>query len=93
MHNIVAESHYAHDMNCDWVIILRTKPDELRERLKKRGWKPKKIEENALAEIMEVCSSEAMESGKKVLEFDTTGKAAEAVAGEIAAKLKKLIGD
>ncbi len=73
MHNIIAESHYAHDMNCDWAVILRTNPAELRERLKNKGWKPKKIEENVISEIMEVCKSEAMERGMKVLEFDTTG--------------------
>jgi adenylate kinase len=89
MHNIVAESHYAHDMNCDWAVILRTNPAELRERLKKKGWKPKKIEENVLSEIMEVCKSEAFERGRKVLEFDTTGKTAEAVADEIFTTLKK----
>ncbi len=88
MHNIIAESHYAHDMNCDWAIILRANPAELRERLKKKGWKPKKIEENVLSEIMEVCKSEAMERGKKVLEFDTTGKTADAVADEIFTTLK-----
>lgn len=91
MHNIVAESHYAHEMNCDWVVILRASPDELRERLKKKSWKTKKIEENVLSEIMEVCKSEAMEEGKKVLEFDTTGKTPEKVAEEIAAELKKML--
>jgi adenylate kinase len=89
MHNIIAESHYAHEMNCDWVIILRTSPAELRERMKAREWKPKKIEENVLSEIMEVCKSEAMERGRKVLEFDTTGKTADAVADEIFTTLKK----
>jgi len=89
MHNIIAESHYAHEMNCDWVVILRANPAELRERLKKKGWKPKKIEENVLSEIMEVCKSEAMERGRKVMEFDTTGKAADKVAEEIISELKK----
>jgi len=95
MHNIIAESHYAHDMNCDWAVILRASPAELRERLKKKGWKPKKIEENVLSEIMEVCKSEAMENGRKVLEFDTTGKTADQVADDIISELKKkkVIGD
>jgi adenylate kinase len=81
MHNVIAESHYSHVMECDWVIVLRTKPVELRERLKVRGWKSKKIEENVLAEIMEVCKSEAMESA--------TGKTADKVADQILAELKK----
>jgi adenylate kinase len=89
MHSVVAESHYAHDMNCDWVVILRTKPDELRTRLKEKGWKKDKIEENILAELMEVCKSEALENFRKIIEIDTTGKGPESVAGEIEAALKK----
>ena len=89
MHNLIAESHYAHEMDCDWVVMLRAKPDELRERLKKKGWKPKKIEENVLSEIMEICKSEAFERGRKVVEIYTTGKEAGKVADEIVSLLKK----
>jgi adenylate kinase len=89
MHNLIAESHYAHEMKCDWVVILRTSPAELRERLKKKGWKPKKVEENVLAELMEVCKSEALERGRRMIEVDTTGKEAGRVADEIVSQLKK----
>ncbi len=36
---------------------------------------------------MEVCKSEALEMGKKVLEIDTSGKKPEKVADEIIKKL------
>jgi adenylate kinase len=82
--NIVLESHYAHEMPCDIVVMLRTNPGELRNRLVSRGgWTTRKIEENVQAEIMEVCKSEAIEMGKKVVEVDTTGKTPAMVAEDI----------
>ena len=87
--NCVLESHYAHDMPADTVIILRANPGELRKRLEKRGWSGEKIEENIEAEIMEVCKTEALEQGKKVKEVDTTGKSVSQVVEEIIKILNK----
>jgi len=81
--DMVVESHYAHDMPADLIIILRTNPDVLRQRLRERGWKTKKIEENVLSEIMEVCKSEALETGKQIFELDTSKKGAEETAEEM----------
>jgi len=81
--NMILESHYAHDMPCDIAVILRTSPGELRRRLLKRGWPKRKIDENAEAEIMEICKSEAIEQGKRVVEIDTTNKTPQKVAEEI----------
>ena len=81
--NVVIESHYAHEMPADFVIILRTEPKELKKRLEKRGWPKKKIEENIESEIMEVCKTEALEHRKRVYEIDTTGKKTERVVDEI----------
>ncbi len=86
--NLILESHYSHDMPCDVVVILRTNPAELRKRMSRKGWPRKKTEENVEAEIMEVVKSEALESAKRVLEMDTTGKKPEWVAGQIAARLR-----
>lgn len=58
--NLILESHYSHDMPCDFVVILRTNPKELRKRMQKAGWNGKKIEENIEAEIMEIVKSEAL---------------------------------
>lgn len=86
--DLVLESHYAHDMPADLIIILRTNPGVLRERLRAKGWKSAKIEENALAEIMEVCKSEALDTGKRVFEVDTTKKKPEKIAEEIISLIK-----
>ena len=81
--NIVIESHYAHEIPSDIVIVLRCKPRELRKRMQKKGWSKEKIEENIEAEIMEVCADEARDVQKKVVEFDTTGETPAAVVKEI----------
>ncbi|MBI4176547.1 MAG: AAA family ATPase, partial [Candidatus Aenigmarchaeota archaeon] len=85
--NIVIESHYAHDMPCDAIVVLRVQPKELLARGRKKGWPRAKIKENMEAEIMEVCKSEALESGKTVIEIDTTGKRPAEAAGEIVKRL------
>ena len=78
--NLILESHYSHDMPCDVIVILRTNPGELRRRMRKAGWGKRKTEENIEAEIMEVVREEALESAKRVLEIDTTGRKPEWVA-------------
>jgi adenylate kinase len=88
--DMIIESHYAHDLKCDFVIILRVNPEELRERGRDKGWKREKIEENVLAEIMEVCKHEALDSGKKVFEVDTTGKTPARVSLEVVRVIKRL---
>jgi adenylate kinase len=74
---VVASSHYAEIVSprlVEKVIVLRTHPDELKKRLIQRGWKTEKIKENLEAEILGVCSSNALEKyGKeRVYEIDTT---------------------
>jgi len=74
---VVASSHYAEIVSpklVEKVIVLRTHPDELRRRLVERGWKTRKTEENLEAEILGVCSSNALRRyGKeRVYEIDTT---------------------
>jgi adenylate kinase len=81
--NLILESHYAHEMNSDMVVILRCHPKELKKRLEKKNWSKKKIQENLEAEIMEVCRQEAWELGRKIADVDTTGKTAEEAAGKI----------
>jgi len=74
---LVISSHYAEIVNpklVDKVVVLRTHPDKLRERLSGRSWSDKKIKENLQAEILGVCSFNALrEYGKeRVYEIDTT---------------------
>ena len=86
--NLIIESHYAHYMPCNLVIILRVNPAEMRKRGEEKGWKKEKMEENLEAEIMEICKQEAFELGRKILEIDTTGKKYENIVKEIINKLK-----
>jgi adenylate kinase len=90
--NMIIESHYAHEMRCDIVIMLRANPGELRKRGREKGWSVRKTEENVLAEIMEVCKQDALESGRKVFEIDTTGKTPSRVAGELVKIIKMFSG-
>lgn len=86
--NLILEAHYAHEIPADLVIILRTEPEELRKRLKEKGWRHEKVEENVEAEMVEVCTFEARELGVKFREIDTTGRKAGDVAEEIARMVK-----
>jgi adenylate kinase len=87
----IIESHYAHDMPADLVIVLRANPAEIRKRLKGRGWTTEKIEENVEAEIMEICVSEALEKGRKVFQVDTTGKTVKSTASEAMRIIKTIL--
>jgi adenylate kinase len=74
---IVISSHYAEIVNpglVDKVIVLRTHPDKLRDRLSKRGWSDRKIKENLEAEVLGVCSFNAITKygEDRIYEIDTT---------------------
>lgn len=81
--NMIIESHYAHEMPCDAVIVLRTDPEVLRKRMMKKRFHMEKIAENIEAEMMQVILDEAQESRKRVYEIDTTRKSPEKAAREI----------
>ena len=48
--NLIIESHYAHEIPADLVIVLRTDLKELEKRMLKKGWWREKIQENLQAE-------------------------------------------
>ncbi len=82
----VIESHLVQFMNpkrVDVCIVLRCSAKELTQRLKKRGYSKKKIEENVEAEIMNICGDEAFRKGHDTIEIDTTKKKPKSVALEI----------
>jgi len=80
--NIVIESLYSHFLPADLIIVLRTKPDVLLKRLKKKyTWKTK-ITENYEAELIGVITAEIPEN-KKVYEIDTTNSTALQTAKKI----------
>ncbi len=68
----VVDGHLSHYVQADVIVVLRTRPDLLRKRLLQRGWPDEKAGENMEAEILGVCSSEAFNTGERVLEVDTS---------------------
>ncbi len=68
------EGLLAHFLPCDRVVVLRCRPDVLRERLEKRGYPKAKIDENVEAEALDVILIETVERHPPdhILEIDTT---------------------
>ncbi len=81
----IIEGHLSHMLEADIIIILRTNPVELQKRLKKKGWKKSKTDENVKAEILDSATIEAVQlhGRKKILEIDTSKKTAEQTAKAI----------
>jgi adenylate kinase len=66
------------------VLVLRRNPDELREVLKKKGFKERKVAENVAAEVLDVCLVDAVEAygQKQICEVDVSGRTIAAVVDE-----------
>jgi len=71
---LIFEGHLSHYIkNADYVIVLRTSPEILGERLRKRGYNSDKIRENMEAEAIDLCAFEAFEIHRnKVNEIDNS---------------------
>jgi adenylate kinase len=83
----VAESHLAHHLDADRVVVLRCRPDVLEARLRDRGASEAKAAENAESEALDVILSEAVDrhGADRVFEIDTTDRTPAAVAADIEA--------
>jgi adenylate kinase len=81
--DLVVEGHMAHFLDLDYCIVLRCRPDILRERLQKRDYSRQKIEENVEAEAMDVILSQTAQRQGKIYEVDTTGRSVEEVVEEV----------
>ena len=83
----IVESHLAHHLEADRVVVLRCEPNELERRLRDRGDAAAKARENAESEALDVVLSEAVDqhNPEAVYEIDTTDREPSAVAAEIAA--------
>ncbi|MDY6765201.1 MAG: adenylate kinase family protein [Halobacteria archaeon] len=80
---VVIEGHLAHHLEGDSVIVLRCRPDVLKERLSERGYTEEKARENAESEALDLILSEAMAvHGENVYEIDTTDKTPQEVVSE-----------
>jgi len=83
----VVESHLAHHLDADRVVVLRCHPDTLADRLRERGADETKAAENAESEALDVILSEAVDRHglDQVYEIDTTNRTPADVADDIAA--------
>ncbi|MFC7173378.1 adenylate kinase family protein [Haloplanus litoreus] len=83
----VAESHLAHHLDADRVVVLRCRPDVLEDRLRDRGASEAKATENAESEALDVILSEAVDrhGPADVYEIDTTERTPAEVAADIEA--------
>lgn len=77
----VIDSHIAHLLPAEAVVVLRCDPLVLADRLRKRGWSEAKVRENVEAEALSVIAEEA--EGAVVVEIDTTKRTPEEVAADI----------
>src|SRR5512136_1383032 len=68
------EGHIAHLLPCDRIVVLRCRPDVLKNRLSSRNYRQEKILENSDAEALDVCLIETVEEFKpyQILELYTT---------------------
>ena len=77
----VIDSHIAHLLPAEAVVVLRCDPLVLADRLRARGWPEAKVRENVEAEALSVIAEET--DGPVVVEIDTTERPVEAIADEI----------
>ncbi|MCP8310962.1 MAG: adenylate kinase family protein [Candidatus Methylarchaceae archaeon HK01B] len=74
----------------EFIVVLRCSPFELEKRYSSRNYSEKKVKENIASEILGICAYEALKKfGRdRIAEFDTTGRDADKVAGEIIKVIK-----
>jgi len=87
MDDVLVESHLAHHVDADRVVVLRCHPERLRDRLRDRGEPAAKADENADSEALDVVLSEAVNrhGEDSVYEVDTTDRSPKEVAAAVAA--------
>jgi adenylate kinase len=85
--DLLVESHLAHHLDVDRVVVLRCHPEELRERLAERGEPESTVAENADSEALDVVLAEAVDrhGPDAVYELNTTDRTPDDVAAEVAA--------
>ncbi|WP_224336842.1 adenylate kinase family protein [Haloprofundus halobius] len=83
----IVESHLAHLLPADRVVVLRCRPDVLESRLLDRGENDEKASENRESEALDVILAEAVEEHgvEAVYEVETTEQSPEAVADAVRA--------
>ncbi|WP_136687957.1 adenylate kinase family protein [Halorhabdus amylolytica] len=85
--DVLVESHLAHHLQMDRVVVLRCHPETVERRLGERGENEESAAENAESEALDVILVEAVDEhgSESVYEIETTDRSPEEVAGEIEA--------
>lgn len=91
---MIIEGHYVDlvpSSSVEWVFILRTHPETLRDRLQQRDYSEAKVAENVEAEVIGVCQLDAIESfgDQSVYEVDTSNLSVPQVVEIIEKMMKK----
>ncbi len=85
----IIEGHLSHLLGISGVVIvLRTNPKILKQRLLKQGFKGEKLSENLEAEALDVCLIESLERHSHVYEIDTCEKTPDVVVEDTLRILK-----
>lgn len=86
----VVESHLAHYLPADKVVVLRCHPEVLTQRLQDRGESAASIQENAESEALDVILTAAVDrhGEDSVYEIETTNKSPRDVAAAIEAVIQ-----
>lgn len=80
---LLVEGHFAHEIECDLVVLLRCDPLVLLDRLRERGWSEAKVRENVEAEALDVLAQEVLDAGGDACELDVSGMGVEEAADAI----------
>ncbi|MFB6152794.1 MAG: adenylate kinase family protein [Halodesulfurarchaeum sp.] len=88
--DVVVESHLAHYLDVDKVVVLRCAPTELESRLADRDVDHESIEENVESERLDLVLAEAVDrhGEDRIYEIDTTGRDPTRVADDVAAVIR-----
>jgi adenylate kinase len=83
--DLLIDSHLAHRLDVDRVVVLRCHPEQLERRLDERGEPEAKAAENAESEALDVILAEAVDrhGEESVYEIDATDRDPESVAREV----------
>ena len=86
----IIEGHLTHLLPADRVVVLRCRPDILAARLRTRGYRDEKVQENAEAEALDAILIEALEvhPETRIIVLDTTEQSPEETADEIEAFIR-----
>jgi len=86
----LVESHLAHRLDADRVVVLRCRPDVIEARLRERDEPAATVEENAESEALDVILAEAVDrhGPERVYEIETTDRSPDEVAAEITAAIE-----